>query len=80
MFEYALLAAVDEEEVMDEAEMRREMRVARLSSLLLLALTLDEPSGMADNEDTVMLGLGGMSDEEEDEAEEAMDIMDIRFE
>jgi hypothetical protein len=59
--------------------MRREIRVARLSSLLLLALTLDEPSGMADNEDIVMLGLGGMSDEEV-EAEEAMDIIDSRFE
>jgi len=35
---YALFAEVDDEEVMDEAEMRR--NVARLSSLLVLALTL----------------------------------------
>jgi hypothetical protein len=78
--EYTLLAAVDDE-VKDEAEILRDARNARLdpSSFtpvgLRVLLVSEAPSGIADNEDIVTLGLGGMSDDAED-AEDETDITD----
>lgn len=74
--EYTLLAAVDDE-VIDEAEIRREALKARLSSESLLDAM---PSGIADNEDIVTLGLGGKRDDEPDDADEVIDIVETLFE
>ena len=82
--EYELLAAV-EEDVIDEVEARfDEYVVVRRSSAdseppLRGRREGARPSGMADKEDIVTLGLGGRSEEADDEGEGDMEIIDARL-
>jgi hypothetical protein len=86
--EYELLAAV-EEDVKDEMEVVCAVRRARRSSFWVSGLEAScrggrsvvgtGPSGIAEREDTVMLGLGGSKEEVEEEGEPDIELTDERL-
>lgn len=63
-----------EDEVMDDVDIRLDARPRRSSCCSELSILEGRkmdvgPSGMADNEETVMLGLGGKREDVDDEGE-----------
>jgi len=89
--EYELLAAV-EEDVKDEMEVQCALRRARRSSFcvsefeVLLsylgarsAVAVEGLSGIAESEDTVMLGLGGSKEEVEEEGDPDIELTEERL-